>query len=69
MPDDRLSQWAIRWILDHPDVTAVIPGATKVEQVEKNMAASELPPLNKSKHQQLRSLYDEKIQPFIRGHY
>jgi len=69
LPDDRLSQWAIRWILDHVQVTTVIPGATKVEQVEKNMAASDLPPLNKSVHQQLRNLYDKKIKPFIRGHY
>jgi len=69
LPDDRLSQWAIRWILDHVQVTTVIPGATKVEQVEKNMAASDLPPLNKSAHQQLRNLYDKKIKPFIRGHY
>jgi len=69
LPDDRLSQWAIRWILDHVQVTTVIPGATKVEQVQKNMAASDLPPLNKSVHQQLRNLYDKKIKPFIRGHY
>ena len=69
LPDDRLSQWAIRWILDHVRVTTVIPGATKVEQVKKNMAASDLPPLNKSVHQELRNLYDKKIKPFIRGHY
>jgi len=69
LPDDRLSQWAIRWILDHPEVTTVIPGATKVEQVKNNMAASDLPPLTESTHQQLRNLYDEKIKPFIRGHY
>jgi len=69
LPDGRLSQWAIRWILDHVQVTTVIPGATKVEQVKKNMAASDLPPLNKSVHQELRNLYDKKIKPFIRGHY
>jgi aryl-alcohol dehydrogenase-like predicted oxidoreductase len=69
MPDDRLSQWAIRWILDHPEVTTVIPGATKAEQVKKNMEVSDLPLLNQSTHQQLRSLYDKKIKPFIRGHY
>jgi len=69
LPDNRLSQWAIRWILDHPQVTTVIPGATKVEQVEKNMAASDLQPLGQSTHQLLRNLYDEKIKPFIRGHY
>ena len=69
LPDNNLSQWAIRWILDHPQVTTVIPGATKVEQVEKNTAASDLPPLSKSTHQLLRSLYDKQIKPFIRGHY
>jgi aryl-alcohol dehydrogenase-like predicted oxidoreductase len=69
LPDNPLSQWAIRWILDHPQVTTVIPGATKVEQVEKNMAASDLPQLSKSTHQLLRSLYDKKIKPLIRGHY
>ena len=69
LPDNRLSQWAIRWILDHPQVTTVIPGATKVEQVEKNMAASDLPPLDKPTHRKLRTLYDEKIRPAIRGHY
>jgi len=69
LPDDRLSQWAIRWILDHPEVTTVIPGATKVEQVEKNMAASDLPSLSQSTHLQLRRLYDDEIKPLIRGHY
>jgi aryl-alcohol dehydrogenase-like predicted oxidoreductase len=50
-------------------VTTVIPGATKVEQVKNNVAASELPPLNESIHLKLRSLYDKKIKPIIRGHY
>jgi len=69
LPDGRLSQWAIRWILDHPEVTTVIPGATKVEQVETNMAASGLPSLNASTHEQLLDLYEKRIRPFIRGHY
>ena len=69
LPDDRLSQWAIRWILDHSEVTTVIPGATKVEQVERNMAASSLPSLSRSTHLQLRKFYGERIRPFIRGHY
>ena len=69
MPDAHLSSWAIRWILDHPEVTTVIPGASKVAQVESNVAASGFPPLSKVTHQQLRLLYDEKIRPVIRGHY
>lgn len=69
MPDSHLSAWAIRWILDHAEVSTVIPGASRVAQVENNVAASGFPPLSKVTHQQLRLLYDEKIKPVIRGHY
>lgn len=68
-PDQRMAQWAIRWILDHPEVTTVIPGASKVSQVENNIAASDLPSLTEDVHNKLRSLYEEKIKPIIRGHY
>jgi aryl-alcohol dehydrogenase-like predicted oxidoreductase len=64
-----MPQWAIRWILDHPEVTTVIPGASKVSQVQSNIGASNLNPLPNETHQQLRTLYDEKIKPVIRGHY
>jgi aryl-alcohol dehydrogenase-like predicted oxidoreductase len=69
LPDERMAQWSLRWILDHPEVTTVIPGATKIEQAKSNVAASDLPPLSKEVHQKLRALYDSKIKPKIRGHY
>ncbi len=69
MPDERMAQWAIRWILDHPEVTTVIPGASKVSQVQGNMAASALPPLSQDVHSTLRALYTSEVKPFIRGHY
>ena len=69
LPDDKMAQWALRWILDHPEVTTVIPGASSVKQVESNVGASELPALPKETHHNLRGLYDEKIKPAIRGHY
>lgn len=69
LPDDRMAQWSLRWILDHPEVTTVIPGATKISQVESNVAASDLPPLSKETHQKLRKLYDSEIKEKIRGHY
>ena len=69
MPDERMPQWAIRWILDHPEVTTVIPGASKVAQVVSNVAASSLTPLSPTVHQQLRKLYDENIFEKIRGHF
>lgn len=69
LPDNPMAQWAIRWILDHPEVTTVIPGASKVAQVESNTAASGLQRLPEETHRKLRALYDEKIRPVIRGHY
>ena len=69
MPDERMPQWAIRWILDHPEVTTVIPGASKVSQVKSNVEASTLPPLSAAIHQQLRKLYDKEIYSSIRGHF
>jgi aryl-alcohol dehydrogenase-like predicted oxidoreductase len=68
-PDDRMAQGSLRWILDHPEVTTVIPGASKVSQVESNVAASRLSPLPADIHIKLRSLYNDKIKPLIRGHY
>jgi aryl-alcohol dehydrogenase-like predicted oxidoreductase len=69
LPDSRMPQWAIRWILDHQEVTTVIPGASKVSQVNSNVEASALPPLSADVHQQLRELYDAEIFGKIRGHF
>ena len=69
MPDDRMAQWAIRWILDHPEVTTVIPGTSKVAQVTSNMDAAALPPLALGTRQELRELYDKEIYGSIRGHF
>lgn len=69
LPDESMSSWAIRWILDHPEVTVVIPGASNVAQVESNMAVSGLNSLSDETHRLLRGLYDQEIKPAIRGHY
>ncbi len=69
LPGDNMAAESIRWILDHPEVTTVIPGATKVSQVDSNVSASGLVPLSPGSHQQLRKLYDEEIYTKIRGHF
>jgi aryl-alcohol dehydrogenase-like predicted oxidoreductase len=69
LPDNNMAKWAIRWILDHPAVTTVIPGASKTSQVNTNVSASDAPPLSPGVHQQLKQLYREKIQAAIRGRY
>jgi aryl-alcohol dehydrogenase-like predicted oxidoreductase len=69
LPDSRMAQWAIRWILDHPEVTTVIPGASKIAQVHSNVEASAMPHFSSHTFNKLRRLYDDEIRIKIRGHF
>ncbi len=62
-----MAQWALRWILDHPQVSTIIPGASKPEQVESNAAVSDLPALGEDAHEKLKSFYRKSIEQHIRG--
>ncbi len=59
------AQLALRWIIDQPQVTAVIPGARTVEQARGNASAGELAPLDDSSRDAVRDLYDEKIRQAV----
>ena len=63
--DLTAAQLALRWILDQETVTTVIPGARSVEQVEGNVAASDLPPLGSELHEELRAIYDRHIRAHV----
>lgn len=58
---------ALRWVLDQPQVSTVIAGATKASQIERNTNASELPPLNNTTHELLQQFYHDKVRQHIRG--
>ncbi len=60
-----MSAFALRWILDQPAVTVVIPGARNPEQARGNAAAAELPPLPPAAHAEVRAVYDELIRPQV----
>ena len=64
-----MAQLALRWILDHDAVSAVIPGATKPAHADWNAKASDLPPIGSVEHAALRDLYDKEIAKVIRGLY
>lgn len=63
-----MAQFAIRWILMFEGVTAAIPGAKRVSQVEENIAAGDLPPLAQARMARVRTLYREMIRPHVH-HY
>jgi len=60
-----MAQWALRWILSFPAVTAVIPGARNPEQARANAAAADLPPLSEADLAAVRSVYDELVRPAV----
>jgi aryl-alcohol dehydrogenase-like predicted oxidoreductase len=60
-----MAQLAMRWILDQPDVSTVIAGASRPEQVWENASASMLEPLPAQVHDQLTELYRQKIEPSV----
>lgn len=62
---DNLAAIALRWILMHPEVSVIIPGASRPEQIVSNVKASELPALSEKEMQTIRSIYDEEIRPLV----
>lgn len=64
-----LAKMAQRWILDHPAVSTIIPGASAPDQIRRNADASDLPPLSDDLHRQLADFYAAEVKQHIRGAY
>ncbi|NBM16463.1 aldo/keto reductase [Streptomyces sp. GC420] len=56
------AQTALRWIIQQPGVSTVIPGARSPEQAHANAAAAALPPLSGATLEAVRDLYDRRIR-------
>ena len=63
--DAPTAAFALRWVIDQPGVTSVIPGARNVEQVRGNVAAADLPPLTAGQLADLERVYDERIRAHV----
>ncbi len=53
-PDASMAEMAMRFILNNPDVSTIIPGMRTVQHVESNLACSQAGPLPDALHQELR---------------
>jgi aryl-alcohol dehydrogenase-like predicted oxidoreductase len=60
-----MAQFALRWIIDQPGVSVVIPGARNPGQVAGNVGAAELAPLSQDQLSAVRAVYDELIRPQV----
>ena len=63
------SQLALRWILDQPGVSTIIPGARNASQVSGNAAAAELEPLSADVLDALRDIYDTEIREHVHNRW
>ncbi|GAA2456123.1 aldo/keto reductase [Streptomyces macrosporus] len=56
------AQTALRWIVQQPGVSSVIPGARTPEQARANAEAAALPPLSEETLAAIADLYDRRIR-------
>jgi len=64
-PGASTAQFALRWILDQPGVSVVIPGARNAAQARANAAAAGLEPLPPSTMDAVATVYDGLIRESI----
>jgi aryl-alcohol dehydrogenase-like predicted oxidoreductase len=64
-PDVTTAAFALRWVIDQPGVTAVIPGARNIEQALANVTAASIPSLTAGQLADLERLYDERIRAHV----
>jgi aryl-alcohol dehydrogenase-like predicted oxidoreductase len=64
-PDQSLAQFALRWVIDQPGVSTVIPGARNPEQARQNAAAADAQPLSQAQLDGVRDVYDRLIRKHV----
>jgi aryl-alcohol dehydrogenase-like predicted oxidoreductase len=69
-PDGAMTaQLALRWIVDQPGVSTVIPGARNAEQARGNAAAADLAPLDDATLAAFARVYDERIREHVHSRW
>jgi aryl-alcohol dehydrogenase-like predicted oxidoreductase len=67
--DVPLARFALRWVIDQPGVSTVIPGARTSDQVVQNVAAAAIDPLSPEQLAGVREIYDRLIRPHVHGRW
>jgi aryl-alcohol dehydrogenase-like predicted oxidoreductase len=65
----NMASAALRWILDNPHITCVIPGFKNIPQVEANLLAADVPSFTAGEQEKLRQFYESEVRDHIRGPY
>ncbi|PYZ94047.1 aldo/keto reductase [Salipaludibacillus keqinensis] len=65
----KMSQGALKWILQHDAISSVIPGFRNVKQIKDNLKAIEVKKFSQKELNCLKAFYDEEVHDHIRGAY
>ncbi|ULL14264.1 aldo/keto reductase [Paenibacillus sp. H1-7] len=65
----NMTRASLRWILDNPNITCVIPGFKNTAQVEDNLGALEVPSFTDAERQRIEQFYKREVHEHIRGAY
>lgn len=63
------AQFALRWIVDQPGVSVVIPGASRPDQAQANAIAAEADPLSPDQLHALEQLYNNWIREYVHARW
>ncbi len=66
---ESMTTAALKWILEHKEVSCVIPGFKNIQQVEQNLKATEVPNFSREEMEKLASFYQQEVHEMIRGAY
>ncbi|MDF2651498.1 MAG: aldo/keto reductase [Paenibacillus sp.] len=65
----NMARASMRWILDNPNITCVIPGFKNERQVEDNLGTVHVPSFTTEELERTQSFYQDKVKDHIRGPY
>ena len=60
--EKNLAPRALQWILRFPEVSCIIPGASKIQHLNSNLSAPEMPPLTEEQVNGMNEIYEEMIK-------
>jgi aryl-alcohol dehydrogenase-like predicted oxidoreductase len=68
-PGATMAQFALRWIIDQPGVSVVIPGARNPDQARANATSERLPALTAEQLAGVADVYDRLIRPHVHARW
>jgi len=61
-PNSDLSLIALKWILQFEEISGVIPGASKMQQLESNLKVEKIESLKTEDMQAIKAIYEQYIK-------